>query len=147
MLATGFTVLDEDPMVEELRELGRAQLAAGPAYTEKTRVFRRYAAAPASEDGADRAARDPATAAMILGRAVTAMLEYAYVKENRWIPRAKDLLAGLDPALAADARRFFEAARADVDLARRIADRTIGVHGFFAWEGEREDLSPSDERG
>jgi len=141
MLATGFVVHDADPVVDELRARCRAFLAEGPAYSPEAKIHRRYVLACAVEDAADRRARDPATAAMILARAVPGMLEYAFVERHRWIPRAKDLLdelGKLDAALAADALRFFDARNPDV--AARIADRTIGVRGFFEWEGAREEV-------
>jgi hypothetical protein len=90
-------------------------------------------------------ASDPATGALLLARAVTAMLELRCRVALGTIPRGKDLLARVraaDPAVGAEAARFFS----DVPLAERavaaerIADGVLGVRGFFPWDSGPEPV-------
>ncbi len=145
MLATGFVILDRDPVVEQLRQRAQALLAEPPNPGEDQLTWLRYGAALRYEDALDIASTQPAGANMILSSAIHAMLQYRFWKANRYLPGDKDLLDTLgeiDPALAASAREFYETA----DIARRlalaeaIAKRTIEARGFFEWESTLEEV-------
>ena len=106
----------------------------------------RYHIALLYEDAMDVAARDQATAQMVVSRAVSEMLDFRFTQSGMSIPRHKDLLnelAMLDSRTAELAHRFFEASSLEsrLDLAGEIADRTIGARGFFEWETSPEALS------
>ena len=146
MLATGYVVLRRDAVVDRLREQARALLAAPPDPTPGRLRMMRYMAATAYEDARDVAEADPATAGMILSRAVHEMLQYCFWRANRYLPRDKDLLDALrdlDADLAGVARAFYsgEAFERRLALAEQIADQTIGVRGFFEWESTPEDVA------
>lgn len=146
MLATGFTILDLDPVVSRLQERAREVLAAGPSLSPQQLTTARYMAAAQFEDATDIADARRETARMILNLAVHAMLRYRFLKAGRFLPRDKDLLTALDeldPELASAARSFYGGAGPGEiwDLGQRIADLTIGTRGFFEWESEPEDLT------
>ncbi|NLX10359.1 MAG: hypothetical protein GXY36_11940 [Chloroflexi bacterium] len=146
MLATGYVVLRRDDVVDRLREQARALLDASPDPGPERLRMLRYVAATSYEDARDMAEIDPATAGMILGRAVREMLHYRFWHANRYLPRDKDLLDALrdlDAELAGAARAFYssEAFERRLALAAQIADQTIGVHGFFEWESPPEDVA------
>jgi hypothetical protein len=106
---------------------------------------RRYGAADLFENALDIAEADPAGASLLLGQAIPAMVEYAFLKANRHQPRHKELLPGaaeLDSVLGADLQTFYTAATFEARLAtaKRIADRTIAVRGFFEWETPLEQV-------
>lgn len=139
MLATGHVVLARGPVVPELRSEAAAWLARPSRPGEAATTWARYAAATRLEDATDVAERDPATAAMLRMEAVVAMLQLRCRATTGSVPRGKDLLArvaALDPELGALARRVFAPASAAVAhaAAAEIADRTIGVRGFFEWD-------------
>ncbi|MFL7794914.1 MAG: hypothetical protein AB8I69_22420 [Anaerolineae bacterium] len=139
MLATGFVVLARDPVVDELRAQARELLAHPPESALLELDVSRYMVACMYEDAMDVVERDPVTAQMLLSRAVTDMLEFCFKKAGRFIPRRKELLQALaevDPETAELATEFFTATKLGVRLrlAERLADRTIGVRGFFEWE-------------
>ena len=144
MLATGFVILDRDPVVESLRQRASALLADPPRADDAERTRRRYAAALLLEDARDIAMSDPDGANMMLGLAVHDMLRYVFRRADQYLPRDKDLLTAvqkLDPRVARYAREFF--AIADIGqrltLAEAIADRTIEARGFFEWESSSEN--------
>jgi len=148
MLATGHIILAIDPVVHSLHERAVQLLAAPPEYPPERLTFLRYGTATILEDALDVAIRDPATASLFLGNAVSEMLRYFFLASHRYLPRNKDILRTVDelsPELGSLARQFFlvveypERQR----LAEAIADRTIGVHGFFEWEGIPETLEGS----
>lgn len=145
LLATGHVVLARGPTLAALRQEAAAWLAR-PSYPDAAAALRaRYDAATRFEDAADVADEDPAAAAMLLARAVTAMLELWCRTEGGTVPRGKDLLArvaALDPALGAQARRVFSDAPFPERqaAAAAVADRTIGARGFFAWDSGPEPV-------
>ena len=145
MLATGHVVLARHPVVDELRREAAAWLARPSPPSAPALLRARYDAAIRFEDAVDVARDDPATAAMLVGRAVTAMLETWCRTHLGAIPRGKDLLAEVaahDPRLGATARAVF----ADGPLASRlaaaeqVADRTVGARGFFEWDSGAEPV-------
>jgi hypothetical protein len=145
MLATGHVVLAVDPVVEMLCAEARGWLARPAPLADQDAPAARYGPATLYEDAVDVAERDPATADLLLAQAVPPMLHFAFRRAGRFIPRDKDLLAALDEMdaeLGTLARRYFAAASTDerLRLAGEIADRTIGVRGFFEWESPERVL-------
>lgn len=146
MLATGFIILDRDPSVGELRRRAQECLADPPVLDPAALTVARYMAACLFEDALDVAGRDPATADMLVARAVGEMVHFAFRRAGRYLPRAKDLLdalAALDHELGSLARRFYGARTLQerLSLAGEIADGTIGVHGFFEWESAPDPVA------
>lgn len=145
MLARGEVVLALDPVVERLRTQAEDELQRAPVPSDADLCGERYLAALELEDALDILDEDPAGGTMILGGAVHKMLRYAFRRAGRPLPRDKDLLPALetlDVALADRARRFYLAREAGERraLAEQIADRTLGVRGFFEWESDPEDV-------
>jgi predicted nucleotidyltransferase len=127
MLATGFVVLDLDPVVEVLRGRATEEMRNPPEPTQQELISARY------------------TAEVLLGNAVQEMVRFCFVQAGNYLPRTKDLfdeLARLDAGIASLARRFFAGSdfTSRLDLAARIADRTIQARGFFEWESERAEV-------
>lgn len=148
MLATGFVVLERDPYLKVLRALARDVLDGNPNPTGDQLLWMRYGLATQVEDGLDMRDSDPATAMMILSRAVHDMLQYAFWQANQWLPRDKDLLdatAALNPQLDQWARAFYDITDASekINFALKIADVTIETHGFFEWDSDVEPIEPS----
>jgi hypothetical protein len=139
MLATGHVVYERGTELESLRVEATQWLQRPSFPNEDVAIRARYAAATTFEDSTDVTRDDPETTTMLRSHAVTSMLEFwCRVKDGR-IPRRKDLLARvaeLDPTLGALARRVFsDATFTERELAAaEVADRTIGVRGFFEWD-------------
>ncbi len=147
MFAAGFVVLDESPVVDELRREAAEWLARPLELSEAELTMRRYLAADAYDNARDIAAQDPVAATRILHSAVDAMLCYAFLAQGRRLPREKDLIAALttlNAELGELAQRYYVAADspARFALAEQIAQRAIGATGFFAWEWPPEDVAP-----
>jgi ribosomal protein S18 acetylase RimI-like enzyme/predicted nucleotidyltransferase len=145
MLANGFVILDSDPVVEELRSEARHWLQQPSDLNESELTRLRYGAADNYDNAKDIAARDLANASLILHMAVRAMLQYHFLAANRFVPREKELLHALyefDAGLGALASDYYQTGDTDTrfNLARKIAQRTIGVEGFFEWESDLEDV-------
>ena len=145
MLHTGFTILSLDDSLEELKQKASVELSRSPDPSPQQLTMTRYMAATRYEDATDVAQSQPETANMILGQAVYAMLHYAFLKANRYIPRDKDLLTmldNLDAHLARNARAFYSNAKPEMRLrlAQEIAESTIETPGFFAWESHPENV-------
>jgi len=143
MLATGFVILDRDPVIEQLRERARALLTQPPNPGHTHLLWQRYLIGSQYEDALDMIAERPHAAQMILSLAIHAMLQYRFWIANRHLPRDKDLLETLrdvDPALADLGRAFYTTADLSqrLTLAEQIADQTIQVRGFFEWESDPE---------
>lgn len=145
MLSTGWVVLARDPIVDALRSEAMQWLSQPERPADAQLVRDRYMAATLYEDALDVVERDPSTAGMLFDQAVTAMLRYSFRNEGLFIPRQKELLAALtsiDPDLGDLARRYFIATFAEKRvLAENIAERTVGVHGFFEWESEPDSVT------
>lgn len=147
MLASGFLILGQDEIVDQLCSQARTWLAKSPLWSQEQLTWTRYFAGNLYEDGLDLAERDPAAAQVFLSKAVIVMLEYYFKAHSLFLPRAKELLTCLaehDPQLAQAGRGFFTSEGFDVRLrlAEQIADATIGVHGFFEWDSSPEEVSP-----
>lgn len=144
MLGTGYVVYRSDPVLDGLRAKARAILETPPAPPADLTVPR-YMISSLYEDAVDVSRRDPTACRFILHQAVERMLKHAFRKAGRCVPRQKDLprdLLALDPDLGRMARRYYRTPflRTQLSLAGRIADRTVGVRGFFEWEGQREPV-------
>jgi hypothetical protein len=145
MLVNGFVILDQHPLVEQLRQRARDLLATPPSLTPAQHTWKRYWASNLLEDAEDVAAHDPQTAQIFLAQAVFAMLQYYFEAQGRFIPRTKELLVrmdDLDSRLASLAREFYSSGDFTTRLsaAEQIADRTVGLRGFFEWESEPEQV-------
>jgi len=145
MLASGFVILQLDPVISELREKAE-HLLGQPPEAPKNLIPYTYFPALLFEDALDVAGKDLATGQMILGQAVSEMLKFCFVRAGKFIPRQKSLLSELeviDPATTNLVRSYFEADSYDlkIDLASKIADRTIEKHGFFEWESSIEMIN------
>ena len=146
MIATGHVLLARDPVFDELRTEAQAALSRAPDVEPETLNRRRYEVATRLEDARDRLTADPDTASLMLGPAVVAMLRFRMLAAGHFLPRDKDLLGAverLDPDGAALARRLLRSSDVDerFDLADRLADRTIGVRGFYEWDSGPEPQS------
>jgi predicted nucleotidyltransferase len=144
MLATGYVILDLDPIVAELQKKAKAHLSKPPD-APKDLTMRRYGIALLYEDAVDIALKDPSTAQMILGWAVLDMLNYTFIQTGKFIPRHKNLLKELalfDPRTAEIAQHFYQEPKFEtrLKLAGEIADRTIGERGFFEWDAPPEEF-------
>jgi GNAT superfamily N-acetyltransferase len=145
MLATGFPVLELDPVVSELRQEAASLLASPPIPNPRALLMQRYMLATQLEDGRDMVNVDEMAASLFLNRAVSGMLEYAFLGRGVHIPRTKDIsgaLSALDPRLAGLAQAYHRADHAArrLELAEAIADITIQVQGFFEWDGGIEEV-------
>ncbi len=145
MLATGFVVLDLDPVLGELQSKARRLLSQPPA-APRYLTYQRYSCALLFEDAEDMVERDPEVAEMIVHRAVVEMLNLCFIQAGSFIPRQKgtlEELAKLDTKVAELARGFYRAATLSqrIELAGRIADQTVGKRGFFEWEMPPDEVS------
>jgi hypothetical protein len=150
MLATGHMVLARDPVVHDLVGEARAALDAGPGLDAAALNNVRYGVATRYEDARDRADADPETARLLLIPAVGAMLRYRVLATGAWQPRGKELLARvdeLDPEAGRLARGILAGQAVDelFRLADLLADRTIGVRGFYEWESAADPVSPESD--
>ena len=150
LIATGFVVYEQGPVVQELKALAAEELAATPEPSSDFLLRRRYAVATWLEDAEDMLAVDPEMCSMLASRAVEAALEYRFWETGRWQPRSKDTLSAmeeLDPEVASDARAFYRAAGAEarLRLARVVVLQAVGADRFFEWESGQEWV-PRDHR-
>ena len=144
MLATGWIMLDRNGEAQRLQIQAQQVLLQSPDPTSNALLWQRYGTAIIYEDAIDVANNDPENARLLLNKAVDAMLDYAFLRVNKNIPRHKELIAGLaalDPKLEQLARRFFQSnlVAEQIEIAGQIADLTIGVRGFFEWESPRNE--------
>ena len=142
MLATGFRVLDIDPVVGRLCEHAR-YLLEHPPVPFGDRVSANYLIACAFEDAVDVSVRDEAAARMLAAGAVESSLKQAFLQTGNYIPRLKELvtlLSTLDSELALLARSFYsDCGFAEyMEIGRRIVERVTGATGFFEWDSEPE---------
>ena len=144
MLATGFVILERDPVVGQLREKA-GNLLANPPGAPRDLTYQRYMAALLYEDALDIQERDPEAAEMILQRAVVEMMNFCFIQAGAFMPRSKSLIAEFSkahPATGELARSFYREASLvkKIALAGQIADQTIGRRGFFEWEATPEEV-------
>jgi hypothetical protein len=147
MMATGTVVLATDPVVEQLRQTAISLVSSSPTLTPQKLTLARYAAATKLEDAMDIVERNPSAANMLVSEAVRQMLQFAFLKAGRFIPRDKDILDALtsmDSDLASKVRLFFDIGDLTrrIHLATELADRILEVRGFFEWNSEPEEVPP-----
>jgi hypothetical protein len=145
MLSTGHLIAATNAIVQTLIDKARTQLSKLPP-VPRDLTQSRYILATLFEDAVDVSKRDGLTSKMILSLVVEKLLRHAFVKAGRFQPRQKDLLAdlsSLDPEMGRLARRFYakKTLRAQLGVASAIADRSIGVKGFFEWKSDKETVS------
>ncbi|HNT74288.1 MAG TPA: hypothetical protein PKH77_04615 [Anaerolineae bacterium] len=145
MLATGFVVLDLDPVIGDLQSQAKRLLSQPPAAPQYL-TYQKYLSALMFEDAEDVVERDPEVAEMIVYRAVAEMLNFCFIKAGSFIPRQKSLLeelAKLDTEVAELARSFYRTPTLGekMELAGRIADQTLGIRGFFEWEMPPDEVT------
>jgi predicted nucleotidyltransferase len=145
ILVTGQVILNQDPqIVDALREKA-AKLLSQPPQAPKELVMPRYMAASLFEDAQDVAETDAATSQMILSQAVSDMLRFCFIERGQFIPRSKSMLQELekiDLETARLARQFFETDEFNLrlEIAGKLANRTIQERGFFEWETQAEEI-------
>ncbi|HUX49735.1 MAG TPA: hypothetical protein VMW73_03005 [Spirochaetia bacterium] len=142
MLATGFKVLDLDPVVDRLCAHAGYLLENPPKQFGDT-VYANYLIATTFEDAIDLSTRDDAAARMLLATAVENSLKQAFLLAGRYIPRPKDLirdLSTLDSELSGLARSFYSKCEFSehAEIGRQIVERVIGATGFFEWDSVPE---------
>ena len=147
MLATGFVVYSSVLIVDELRREAQEWLARPSPMSDDQAIRVRYGIASRLEDGLDVLAADGPTATMLLSQAVTSMLEFFCRSRAGRVPRSKELLsvvAAHDAELGRLATAFFNAESvADrARIAEALADRTLGVRGFFPWDSGSQSIAP-----
>jgi hypothetical protein len=147
MMATGTVVLATDPVVEQLRQTAISLIRSFPKLTPQKLTQMRYTAATKLEDAMDIIERSPAAANMLVSEAVRQMLQFAFLKAGRFIPRDKDILDALinmDSDLGTKVQLFFDSAdwARRMHLATELADRILQVRGFFEWDSEPEEVPP-----
>jgi predicted nucleotidyltransferase len=139
ILTTGAVVLDCDPIVRTLREEAAVWLAKPPAPAADSMRWRRYAIADELDNASDIVDTDPACASLILHSAVSHLLEYAFLANNRHLPRQKAMIGALDDLdshAASIARAFYAAGdvREQLPLATALAAHLTGATSFFEWD-------------
>ena len=145
MLATGVIVYAADPVVADLQAEARHWLLQPLSITDEDLVRARYTAATWLEDGADIVDSDRVASAMLLTRAVMAMMEFHFISRRTPIPRSKELhhaIAADDAILGQRIGAFFATTSPAerLSLASEIADRMISARGFFEWDSGREPV-------
>lgn len=146
MFVTGFPVLTLDPVVRELQSEAQDWLQKVPTVTAQNLLWRRYAVVDLLDNARDLLDSDPACAARILHQAVEGVLEYVFLSQGRFLPRAKELIAKLqelEPELRQLTRAYYQTSdvQTQMRLAETLAQRTIGATAFFEWESEVETVS------
>jgi hypothetical protein len=144
MLSTGRIYLGEDdPDLLKLIDTARTYLVK-PYIADPQRILAyRYAIALLFEDATDTIASDPATGLYFLNKAVDELIEFAYMKYQVPMPRAKERLAALkkiDSAVGTLVESYFISM--DIgekyQLASKLITILIGEKGFFEWESARQ---------
>lgn len=145
MLATGVVLVDRHPEVAALIAEARQWLATPPNLSEMQLTFRLYMAMDLLDNAADVAGRDPATATLLLHDAVRSLIDIAFLRANRHLPRIKQTLAALAeiaPQMAQDVTTFYTASdfATRQAVATRFAAALHPITGFFEWESPWEDV-------
>jgi hypothetical protein len=147
LLATGHPLYDPEGVARDLQQRSAKVLAGGPNPSPARITQLRYAVATMFEDADDIRERDPDLCQAFLYNAAGDAIRLRYLLANAWQPRQKELLTGLrtlDPEFEVDIRAFYRSTdlSRQLDLARRIVQRTAGESGFFEWESDRQPLDP-----
>jgi predicted nucleotidyltransferase len=141
MLAKGVVLLQNDPVTGQLISRAAELLAQPPHYPPSSLLYQRYLVACLYEDALDLVGKDAPAANLLLPKAVGGMIEYFYRHTGCFVPRIKETISrleSLDPEVHRLAVEFTSAASLGerLRLAELLAERTIGVKGFFEWESE-----------
>lgn len=146
MWATGFVVLDGDPLVNVLRQEAAEWLQQRPDLAPLALTIDRYFNADEFENALDIADTDPAMASLLMHHAIFSMVAYRFLAANLNVPRHKEILAklkALDPAAGELVQRFL--LEPDLNhkfaLGKQVAQTLNGAIGFFAWETELETIA------
>lgn len=145
MFVTGFPILANDPILEELRQEAQTWLQKTPTVTAQKLFWRRYGIVDLLDNARDLLESDPECATRILHQAVEGLLEYVFLSNDRFLPRLKEFLtkvAEIDPALGQLARAYYQAnnVQTQAQIADTLARRVLGVTEFFEWESEIETV-------
>lgn len=145
MWATGFVILDRDPLIDELRAEAVEWVQKQPDLSPLALTIKRYFNADEFENALDIAADDPAMASLLMHHAIFTMITYRFLAANQHVPRHKELLAGLrvlDPTAGALVEQFL----LEPDLSQKFAlgkeaaQLLNGAIGFFEWKTEPETI-------
>jgi predicted nucleotidyltransferase len=139
MLTTGLVLLDQDPVVQTLRNEAAQWLATPPNLTPDALRLRRYLIGDLLDNARDVVDGDPDTARLFLHRALQATIDYRFLVENLNLPRPKDALhelRRLDAACAALVHRALtaQAAPDQLEIVVALAARAAAVTGYFEWD-------------
>ncbi len=142
MIGTGIVIWQSGPVVQSLRDQARVLLQSAPNIPVDL-ISPRYMIATGFEDALDKLEKDPPTARLILFKVVDRLLEFAFEKHGRFVPRLKDTLAEIrafDAMLADLAEQFYraETLEAQFDTAGSMMDYLIQARGFFEWTSPLE---------
>jgi hypothetical protein len=145
MIGTGIVIWQGDAVVQTLRDQARALLQSSPSVPADL-TSPRYMIATGFEDALDKLEKDPPTARLILFKVVDRLLEFAFEKAGRFVPRQKDTLAeirALDAMLGDLAERFYraESLEAQFEIAGSMMDHLVQARGFFEWASPLENLA------
>ena len=143
MLATGYVVLDRDPVVQSLRNEAANWLAMPPDPGEERLRWLRYLLVDQADNIQDAAATDPALARLLLGELLPQLATYIFLAAGCHVPRHKDILTGLarlDAAAEVDLRAIISASDigAALVLTEALMQRVLGVTTFFTWDSTPE---------
>jgi len=143
LLATGFVVLDRDPVVQTLRNEAANWLATPPDPTPDDLRWRRYTIADLLDNARDVVAVDSAAADLLLFDALQQLIHYRFLAANQHLPRVKaqmTALRTLDEPAAGVAGAAIAAGSSVERLAHleALAMQVTGSSGFFEWDSAVE---------
>ena len=144
MLSTGRIYLgQDDPALLTLIDTARTYLVK-PYIADPQRILAyRYAIALLFEDATDTIASDPATGLYFLNKALDELIEFAFMKYQVPMPRAKERLATLkktDSSVGTLAEAYYISMEIGekYHLASKLITILIGEKGFFEWESAKQ---------
>lgn len=144
MLATGFVVYDNDPRIEQIQAQAKQHLETKPQYNEGAVQHLRYSAADLIENMLDLKERDPDMAIIMFNTALPRMLRYYFLKQNRYIPRHKDIMKIIREENPQLAKLIHETLVASGDerfeQALKLANVMIEAQGLFDYTWEKEKI-------
>jgi hypothetical protein len=148
MLATGFVVLDADPVVGELRREAALELAQPPAVDAGAQTMSSYLIVDMLDNVRDVLDEDPVLAELLLWRVTNQLVEWRLAAAGGWLPRVKEMLSlhqRIDPNGAVLLHQVESATTAQERLpaVAALARHTLGVDTFFEWDSAPEDLAVS----
>jgi hypothetical protein len=149
MLATGNVVFSSLPRTSDIIGMARATLEKGASFSEAKLEQQRYTAACLVEDALEVSHRDEATAALIFGHAVEAIVRYWFASRQRFSVRPKEQLFVIR-AEAPETGHLIEQALLAPSMALRVtAARELGLSiightGFFEWDSGPSEVNPSN---